>query len=102
MVSPTAVYDFLGTEEPPTAQVVAHLDTITAMARTYVRGVGFDPVTGEPAADLAAVITTATARLIVNPEQLGYDVGGVGYRSGFVGWSLAELAVLNAYRRRAA
>jgi len=101
MVSPTAVYDFLGTEEPPTVQVLAHhLDTVTQMVKAYTRGQGF--VGDTPAADLAAVIVTATARLLTNPEQLGYDVGGVGYRSGFVGWSLAELVVLNAHRRRTA
>ena len=100
MVSPTAVYDFLGTEEPPTVQVLAHLETVTQMVKAYTRGQGF--VGDTPAADLAAVIVTVTARLLTNPEQLGYVVGGVGYRSGFVGWSLAELAVLNAHRRRTA
>jgi hypothetical protein len=78
-----------------------HLPIIQAMVKAYTRGRGFD-VTGFPNAELAAVITTATARLLSNPEQLSYDIGGVSMRGGFTGWTLAELAVLNRYRVRAA
>jgi len=51
---------------------------------------------------VAAVIITATARLLANPEQLDSTVGGVRTGGGFAGWSLAESFVLNRYRRRAA
>jgi hypothetical protein len=73
------------------------------MARAYTRGHGFDD--GEPNEELAAVITTATARFIGNPTQLSRaDTIGpftTDIRGGFTGWTLAELFVLNRYRKRA-
>ena len=79
-----------------------HAEIITAMAFAYTRGRGFDP---DVADDIAAVITTATARLIANPKQLAVDdtMGPYSHsiRGGFTGWTLAELFVLNRYRRRA-
>lgn len=72
------------------------------MARAYTRGGGFAQ-TGEPAEDVAAVITTATARLVSNPGQLDEQrVGPFSIRGGFTGWSLAETFVLTRYRKRAA
>jgi len=85
-----------------TASAVLALKVAADLAHAYTRGAGFDPITGVPGDDLGGVILLVAARLFANPEQLGYDVGGVGYRGGFVGWSLAELAVLNTYRRRSA
>ncbi len=41
---------------------------ITAMVASYTRGRGFDD--DEPNDELAAVITTASARLVANPEQI--------------------------------
>ncbi len=77
-----------------------HVSIVTALARSYTRGKGF--TAGEPAEDVAAVIVTATARLMANPEQLGYQRGSVSLAGGFTGWSLAETFVLNRYRKRAA
>ncbi|MDQ3325497.1 MAG: hypothetical protein M3529_07195 [Actinomycetota bacterium] len=98
------VADFLGQGGDPSTVALAteHVGIVTAMVRGYTRGNGFDPVAGDPADDLAAVIVTATARLLANPEQLAHDVGAVSFRGGFTGWSLAETFVLNRYRRRAA
>jgi hypothetical protein len=73
---------------------------ITSIAKSYTRGLGFDE-DDAPNAEIAAVITTASARLFANPEQLPYDVGAVSMRGGFNGFNLAELAVLNRYRKRA-
>lgn len=70
------------------------------MARAYTRGRCFD-ASGTLLDDVAAVITTATARLLAKPEQIPTDVGGVSIKGGFVGWTLAELFVLNRYRARA-
>lgn len=78
-----------------------HCKIVTALARGYTRGRGFDPGTGDPADDVAAVITCATARLLANPEQIMTTVGGVTTGAGFAGWSLAETFILNRYRRRA-
>ena len=47
------------------------------------------------------VITTASARMVANPEQLPTRVGSVEIRAGFQGFSLAETFVLNRYRRTA-
>lgn len=93
---------FLGQGDDSTLVALAgeHVTIVTAMARSYTRGNGF--TAGEPAEDVAAVIVTATARLMGNPEQLGYTRGSVSMPGGFTGWSLAETFVLNRYRKRAA
>lgn len=104
MVSPAAVYDYLGTETPSVVQVAAHLDAVTLAVHAYTRGNGFDPLNGEPGPDLAAVIVSAASRSVSNPTHTdGQTIGGVTERPGaFTGWTLPELAVLNGYRRRAA
>lgn len=95
--------DFVGAEvnEDQAASVVR---LVTALAKSYTRGSGFDSA-GNPAPDLAAVIVTASARLMRDPSQMiDTEAAGpfrVSYRSGFDGWSCAELAALNRYRRRA-
>lgn len=94
---------FLGQSDDAALVTLAsqHVLIVTAMARAYTRGQGFD-TDGFPADDVAAVITTAAARMLANPEQADITVGGTSVRGGFVGWSLAETFVLNAYRRRSA
>jgi len=81
-------------------------DLATTMVRSYTRGVGFDPVTGEPAADLGAVILLVASRLYDNPEGTRSETLGshayISALAGFQGYTLAELAVLHRYRRRAA
>lgn len=95
------VADFLGQGGDTTLVALAgqHATIITALARSYTRDQGF--AGAEPADDIAAVITTATARLVANPEQIPTDIGSVSIRGGFTGWTLAELFVLNRYRKRA-
>jgi hypothetical protein len=76
---------------------------ITAMAKAYTRGHGFEA--GEPSEELAAVITTASARFIGNTKQTSMAMTTGPFtadlRSYFTGWTLAELFVLNRYRKRA-
>lgn len=95
------VADFLGQGDNSEAVTLAgdHAAIITALARSYTRGRGF--IGAEPAEDIAAVIVTATARLVANPEQLASDYGSVSLRGGWQGWNLAEQIVLNRYRVRA-
>lgn len=99
---PTAqdVADFLGQGDDATVLALAgeHLPIITAMASAYTRGIGFNE--GEPNEEISAVVTTATARLMANPDQVQYRAGEVSYQSSFNGWTLAEAFVLNRYRRR--
>lgn len=74
---------------------------ISAMARAYTRGNGF--IGNMPNEELEAVIVTATARLMANPTGDRQITAGPFARSpgSFTGWNLAELAVLNRYRKRA-
>ena len=101
-VLPQDIVDFLGLggASDSVAQAGEHLTVITSMVKAYTRGQGFD-LDGDPNDEIAAVITTATARLMANPEQIAYDSGSTSVRGGFNGFSLAETFVLNRYRKRA-
>ena len=75
--------------------------TVTLLARGYTRGVGF--TSGQPNEEIGAVITMATARLAAHPEQIPVWIGSTHWPAGgFNGWTLAELYVLNRYRKRGA
>lgn len=81
------------------------IDILTSMAKAYTRGVGFNDA-GEPNSDIAAVIVTASVRLLAHPDQLPMSQGmgafTVDYpRGGFFGWTLAERFVLDRYRVKA-
>lgn len=101
MVTGQDVADFLGQGDDDTVVALAgqHLTIITAMAQAYTRGNGFEG--GHPNDEIAAVLVTATARLMANPDQTNYRAGSVSYQSHFQGWTLAETFVLNRYRRKA-
>ena len=100
----TDVNAYLGGAPEEADLVSAHLASVTALARSYTRGVGFseDGAGCEP--DLAAVIVSATARSVNNPtkttrmELASYSE----VPAPFNGWTLIELAALHTYRRRAA
>lgn len=98
---------YLGRDDDMSVVNLAYeqLPLVTAFVRAYTGGRGFDPVTGEPVADVGAVIVTATARLVTNPTGLvteTIDDYSVRYGPTFNGWTLPELAVLHRYRRRTA
>ena len=85
-----------------TASAVLALKVAADVVRTYTRGEGFDPLTGAPGNDLAAVALTLAGRMYRNPSNfLAETAGARSVRYGD-GWTLPELAVLNTYRRRAA
>lgn len=81
---------------------------VTAMAKAYTRDRGFN-ADGDPNEEIAAVIATASARMASNTAQTqtsrteSGESGSVTreQRSWFTGWTLAELFVLNRYRKRA-
>lgn len=89
-----------------------YVSVIVDLVRGYTRGRGFDE-NDSPLPDVAAVITTASARLASNPSQARSEswappdspssptLTGVQH-TPFLGFTLAEQAVLNRYRRRAA
>lgn len=106
MTAPTAqqVAEYLG--QGSSDQVVAlagvHLPLITEMARTHTRGVGFADAL--PNAAISAVIVSATARIVANPDSVQSSQAGpfMERRTVFQGWTLLERSVLDAHRRRAA
>ncbi len=95
------VADFLGQGADTALVALAGevVPVITAMVRAYTRTRGY--TAAEPTEDLAAVITTASARMVANPEQLPSKVGSVEIRGAFTGFTLAETFVLNRYRKTA-
>lgn len=101
MASGQDVADFLGqgTDTALVALAEEVVPVITSMVRSYTRGRGF--AGSEPNDELDAVITTASARMVANPEQIQTRVGSVEVRGGFQGFTLAETFVLNRYRRTA-
>ena len=97
------VVAFLGRSGDATASALAqtHLPMVTEMVRAYTRDRGF--VDGVPGDDIAAVIVSATARSVANPEHtISQETGPFSIRQGiFQGWTLPELAILHRYRKRA-
>ena len=95
-VSPAAVTSLQAGE------VATVVPLVTTMAKAYTRGRGF--ADNEPNSEIAAVITTASARLAANGTGLqAKRIDEVEYRYSLAssfGWTLAELAVLNRYRVR--
>lgn len=106
MLSPTQLGDFetevdnlLG-QDLPSTQVHAALQVVAAMAKSYCR-----QDWNELPDDVAAVVKTATLRLLTHPRQLRMSetmaMMSADHREGFTGWSIGELFVLNRYRVRA-
>lgn len=81
----------------------AHLPVVTQMVRAYTRDRGFDATTGDPGVDVAAVILSVCARTVSNPMMVrseSVDDFSID-RTVVLGWTLAELAILNRHRKRA-
>lgn len=103
MAAPTSddLAEFTG--KPASSQSEAVIGIVSALAASYTRGQGF--TAGVPADDVRAVILSASARLLSDPTgNLRSETAGPfskTYGNGFVGWTVAELAVLNRYRARA-
>ena len=95
------VADFLGQGDDAGIVALAGkvVPVVTELVRAYTRDRGF--TAGEPNSNIAAVIVTASARLVANPEQLATDTGSESIRNGFNGWTLAERAALDRYRVKA-
>ncbi|MTB72789.1 hypothetical protein GGG17_12615 [Arsenicicoccus sp. MKL-02] len=105
-MAPTAakVAQYLGKGDDPSALALAEqsLPVVAQFVRAYTRDEGFDTA-GVPNDALAAVIVSATARLVTNPEQSRTVTVGDYSESfaTFAGFTLPELVTLNRYRRRA-
>jgi len=83
------------------AQATQAVTLASAMIDAYCRGAHLTASNANrPGVD--AVVLMAAARMLANPEGLRYSTGVVTYNDAFQGFTLAELAVLNRYRKRAA
>lgn len=100
-VTPETIARYLG-KPGAVALATEHLPIVKAFVQAYTRDKGFTPE-GEPNSGLAAVIVSATARLVSNPEQAArYQVADVSETPAvFNGFTIPELAVLHRYRKRA-
>lgn len=89
-----------------TEQATLALDTALALVEGYTRGNHVHPVTGDRRQGIDTVVLTVAARVAANPGQIvARDQAGSFTRhrgQGFSGFTLAELAVLNRYRKRVA
>ncbi len=103
-VVPEDVARFLGRADDSRLVSLAgeHLPVVTAFVKAYTRENGF--FGSCPNEDIAAVIVSATARLVDNPSAAkAFTSGPFSVTPGtFSGWTLPELAVLHRYRRRTA
>ncbi len=102
-VDAAQVAAFLGQPDDAATLATAEqaIPVVTTMVKAYVRGgIGW-----ESNDELDAVIVTAAARMVANPSGLPVDdtVGPFSrsVRGAFQGWTLAELFVLNRYRKTA-
>lgn len=84
-----------------TAQAGQAITFATGMIDAYTRG-RHATVGGFLRPGVEAVVLMVAARMLANPEQLRHTVGSVAFNEGFTGFTLAELTVLNRYRKRAA
>ena len=103
-VTPTDLVKWLGqatTDTELMAQAGQAITLASAMVDAYTRGAHLY-ASGQTRPGVDAVIQMAAARMLANPEGLRYSAGVVNFADAFTGFTLAELAVLNRYRRRAA
>lgn len=79
------------------------LAVVGEYVEAYTRGQGFGE-DGNPNDHLAAVIITATARLLASPSQMeSKSIGSLSMRyRPFQGFTVGELQVMNRYRQRTA
>lgn len=96
--------DYLGrtldAQETRTAQL--HLYQTANMVREYTRGAGFNPEFSEVATPLMAIIVSRAARSMANPTDLtSWSASGISQRPGRIDWTLAEIRVMDSYRRQA-
>lgn len=81
------------------------LETATALVGSYTRDRHMTRNGSDYRPGIRAVVLTVAARLLANPGQVsvGFKAGSVSVNKGqgFQGFTLAELATLDRYRKRA-
>lgn len=103
-VTPEELNNFMGDTPVSTEIATTAVATAEALIGGYCRGAHVDKEGGYRDG-IRAVVMTVAARIAANPAQVTTrDSAGPFTRSrgaGFNGFTLAELAVLNRYRRKA-
>lgn len=104
MITPEKLAAFAPDDYAGADMAQVHIDTATALVEGYTRGNHTTPA-GVPRPGVESVILTVAARLMANPGQVTRrDQAGsfsTHRGAGFSGFTLAEQAVLNRYRKRA-
>lgn len=104
MIDPRRLMDFNPDDVTDIATAEIAVEAATALIGSYCRGNHVDKA-GNPRAGIETVVLTVAARIAANPGQVSYrDAAGAFSRqrgAGFSGFTLAEQAVLNRYRKRA-
>lgn len=104
ILEPATLQGFAPDDMIPDEVAALAVDSATALVDAYTRGRHVD-VKGRPRPGIATVVLTVAARIAANPGQVSrYDQAGQFSSRrgvGFTGFTLAERAVLNRYRKRA-
>lgn len=104
MVTPEALIGFMGATPVSNDVATTAITTAEALIAGYCRGFHVDKL-GNPRDGIEAVVMTVAARIAANPGQVSTNDSAGQFRrsrgTGFSGFTLAELAVLNRYRKRA-
>lgn len=104
MVSPADLQNFAPDDFDTEDMAQLHIDTAMALIEGYTRG-NHANARGELRKGIESVILTVAARLQANPGQITRRDQAGSFSThrgpGFNGFTLAELAILNRYRKRA-
>lgn len=106
MANPTVdeLLAFVGLPISQHTQAELAMNTAISLVEGYTRGKCRIPTTNEFRPGVGEVVLAVSARLVANPEQISHSEQSGAYRVskgvGFQGFTLAELAVLNRYRKR--
>ncbi|WP_338892545.1 hypothetical protein [Rhodococcus sovatensis] len=103
-VTNTELVKWLGqptTDTDLMAQAAQAVTLATAMIDAYCRGAHIRKPSTATKPGIDAVTLMVAARMLANPEGLRYSTGVVTFNDAFQGFTLAELSVLNRYRKRA-
>lgn len=104
-MTPNELIEFTGATGPNVKkQAEQALAMANGLVEAYTRGRHKSPA-GELRPGVSAVVVAVAARILANPEQIQVREQIGPYTMlrgpGFSGFTLAELAVLNRYRKRA-
>lgn len=95
---------FMGDTPIEASTAATSIDAATALVDGYTRSNHLDH-DGTPRPGVAHVVLTVAARIAANPGQVSYRVSAGAFSKqvgkGFSGFTLAELSILNRYRKRA-